>query len=178
MKNLMIHFLVVLFALLMCGAVYAQERQGDIPMKVPKEHWSCKDIAELGAKYGALNKLPDGAFLEKKELVAPLMAVIEKVLEKCELGGREAVPAEDLERIAILHEALKDELAQYEGYQLRREAIETMLAKPEVPEFEYKVGVNGFLRGEGTGNFRLPDFSYNPGHREGRFLYRGKPYAY
>ncbi len=178
MKNLVILFLVVLFVLLMCCAVYAQKGQGDIPRKVPKEHWSCKDIAELGAKYGALKKLPDGAFLEKKELVAPLMAVIEKVLEKCELGGREAVPAEDLERIAALHEALKDELAQYEGYQTRREAIETMLAKPEMPEFEYKVGVNGFLRGEGAGNFRLPDFSFNPGHSEGRFLYRVKPYAY
>ena len=53
-----------------------------------------------------------------------------------------------------------------------------MLAKPETPEFEYKVGVNGFLRGEGVGNFTLTDFSYAPGHGEGRFLYRVKPYAY
>jgi hypothetical protein len=104
--------------------------------------------------------------------------LIEKVLEKCAKEGISAVPAEDLERVAALHEALKVELAQYEGYQHRREAIEKMLVKPEIPPFEYKVGVGGFLRGEGAGNFRLTDFGYQPGHGEGRFLYRVKPYVY
>ncbi|NVN89979.1 MAG: alginate export family protein, partial [Desulfuromonadales bacterium] len=33
-------------------------------------------------------------------------------------------------------------------------------------------------RGEGAGNFRLPELSYNPGHGEGRFLYRVLPYVY
>src|SRR6185369_14325730 len=105
---------------------------------------------------------PERATLEKKELAAPLLAVMEKVLAKCELEGKEAVPAEDLERIAALHEALKEELAQYEGYRTRRESIEKMLAKPEIPPFEYKVGINGTLRGEGGGNFRLADLSYAP----------------
>jgi hypothetical protein len=42
---------------------------------------------------------------------------------------------------------------------------------------EYRVGVNGFFRGEGVGNLRLSDYSYEPKHAEGRFLYRVKPYA-
>jgi hypothetical protein len=178
MKKFLFLCLSLLFSALLCGAALAHEGHGAIPSKVSREHWSCKEIAELATKYGALKKLPEGATLEKKELVAPLLAVMERVLEKCEMGGYDAVPAEDLERIAALHEALKEELAQYEGYQLRREAIEKMLAKPEVPEFEYKFGVGGFLRGEGVGNFTLTDFSYQLAHGEGRFLYRVKPYAY
>ncbi|HTP65191.1 MAG TPA: alginate export family protein [Geobacteraceae bacterium] len=178
MKKSTTLFLSILLSAYLCGVVSAGEGHDDIPGKVPNEHWSCKEIGELAAKYGALKKLPEKEFLEKKELAESLLAVMEKVLAKCELEGRESVPAEDLERIAALHEALKDKLAQYEGYQARREAIERILAKPEVPALEYKVGVNGFLRGEGVGNFRLTNFSYAPGHGEGRFLYRVKPYAY
>ncbi|WP_236685660.1 alginate export family protein [Geobacter pickeringii] len=59
-----------------------------------------------------------------------------------------------------------------------QESVEAVLAKPEEPPFEYKAGVNGFLRGEGAGSFRLPDFSVTPNHAEGRFLYRVKPYLY
>jgi hypothetical protein len=178
MKNLMMLFLALLLSLLVCSASFPYEGSGDIPAKVPREHWSCKEIAALAAKYGALKKVPEAESLEKKELVAPLLAVIEKVQEKCEKEGKEAVPREDIDRITALHEALKAELADFEGYQTRREAIEQMLAKPETPAFEYKFGVNGFLRGEGVGNFRLTDFSYAPGHGEGRFVYRVKPYAY
>ena len=178
MKKLLILFCALFFALFLCGAASAHEEGGEVPAKVPKAHWSCRQVGELAAKYGALKKLPEKEYLEKKELAEPFLSLLEKVLSKCELEGREAVPAEDLEQLAALHEALKDELAQYEGYQTRREAIEKILAKTELPAFEYKVGVNGFLRGEGVGNFRLTDFSYAPGHGEGRFLYRVKPYAY
>ena len=73
---------------------------------------------------------------------------------------------------------MKTELAEMEGYASRREEIEKILEKPETPAFLYKVGINGFLRGEGTANFRLPDFSYIANHGEGRFLYRVKPYVY
>lgn len=48
----------------------------------------------------------------------------------------------------------------------------------EEPTFKIKGGVKGFLRGEGAGNFRLADLSHNPGHGEGRFLYRMMPYIY
>ena len=178
MKNLMMLFLMLLFSLLVCSAGFPHEGGGDIPARVPREHWSCKEIAELAAKYGALKKIPETESLEKKELVVPLLAVIERVLAKCDLEGAEAVSREDMERIAALHEALKEELSHYEGYQVRREAIEKMLAKPETPAFEYKVGVNGFLRGDVAGNFHLADNSFTPGHGEGRFVYRVKPYAY
>lgn len=167
-----------LFFMVLCGAASAHEGHGDIPAKLPKKYWVCDEIAELATKYGAMNKLPDREILEKTELVPPLLALLEKVMEKCEKGGRETVPAEDLERISALHEALREELSHYEGYIQRREEIGRILAKPEVPEFEYKLGVGGFVRGEGAGNFRLTDFSFAPEHGEGRFLYRTKPYAY
>ncbi len=57
----------------------------------------------------------------------------------------------------------------------------TIFAAPEGEEasfYRYKVGVSGFLRGEGASNFRLPEASYVPGSNEGRFLYRLKPYVY
>jgi Alginate export len=178
MKKFQVLFLSLLLAAFLGSAAFANEEHGDIPAKVPHGHWACQQIAMLAANYSALKNLPEAEPLEKKDLAAPLMAVMEKVLEKGEKEGREAVPAEDLARLAALHEALKEELDQYEGYQLRRQAIEQMLAKPDVLELEYKVGVGGFLRGEGAGSFRLTDFSYQPGHGEGRFLYRVKPYAY
>lgn len=160
----------------------------EAPTGVPSPHLSavsawCREIAALAQKYGVNRKLPDSVVDEEKpctsgEAAAFLLAVIDKVQEKRTKEGKEAVPQEDLDRIASLHEALKDELARYEGYLARREGIAKMLAKLEDRPFEYKVGVNGFLRGEGVGNFRLTDFSYVPGHSEERFLYRVKPYAY
>jgi len=177
MKNLV---LAVLFLLSICfgSEVMAHEGHGDIPGRVSREHWSCKEIEALAAKYDAPGKLASAEELEKRELAAPFLAILDKVLEKCRKDGLGAVPAEDLERLTVLHNALQEELSQYEGYQLRRETIEKMLAKPDVPDFAYKIGVGGFVRGEGVGNFRLTDFSSAPGHGEGRFLYRVKPYAF
>ncbi len=166
-------------------ATHNQDEGGEqqIPEKVTIKHWSCKEIAELGKKYEATKKLPEAVVVEgkpcpKRELAGCLLSILDKVMDKCGKEGADSIPREDLDRLAALHDALKPDLAKYEGYLLRREAIEKMLAKPEVPEFEYKVGVNGFLRGDGVRNFRLPEFSYAPGHGEGRFLYRVKPYAY
>lgn len=53
-----------------------------------------------------------------------------------------------------------------------------VLIESEEPAFEYKVGVNGLLRSDVTGNLRLPDSSFTPGRNEGRLLYRVKPYGY
>ncbi|HJV33848.1 alginate export family protein [Geomonas sp.] len=53
--------------------------------------------------------------------------------------------------------------------------VETPEAKAEVL---YRLGINGFLRGEGAGNFNLGDVAYQPQHSEGRFLYRIKPYGF
>ncbi len=157
--------------------VYALDTELSIPEKVQREDKVCRELDDLIVKYDA-TKLSDATLLEKKELAASLLSILERVVDKCEKEGPDAVPREDLDRITSLYEALKDDLAQYEGYQERREAIEKILAKPEEPSFLYKFGANGFLRGEGAGNFSLPDFSYAPQHGEGRFLYRVKPYVY
>jgi hypothetical protein len=142
-----------------------------------------RDLVDLANKYDATGKLPKTVVVEgkpcpKADAATCLLAIIEKVLDKSKKEGKEAIAQEDLDKIGSLHEALKDELAKNEGYLTLRESIEVMLAKPEEPPFLYKAGVKGFLRGEGAGNQRLPDFSYNPGHAEGRFLYRVMPYIY
>jgi hypothetical protein len=164
----------------------AQQEDGrdqQIPEQVTIKHWSCKEIAELGEKYDATKKLPEAVTVEgkpcpKSELAGCLLSILDRVMDKCAKEGAEAIPREDLDRLSALHAALKTELLQYKGYLDVRETIEKLLAGPEVPPFEYKAGVKGFLRGEGAGNFRLPDFSYTPNHAEGRFLYRVMPYAY
>ncbi|HXX57569.1 MAG TPA: alginate export family protein [Thermodesulfovibrionales bacterium] len=175
------------------GTTYAtsppEEKSGSsgsdkqIPEQVTSEHWSCKEIAELGGKYGAKKKLPDtvvieGKSLSRSELAQYLLSVLDVVVAKCDKEGVEAIPREDLDRLAALHEALKAELVQYEGYTTTRETIEKILAKPEIIPFEYKIGAKGFLRGEGAGNFRLSTLSYAPNQSEGRFIYRIIPYAY
>jgi hypothetical protein len=175
-------FLAMLPMIFLNTAIAADEVE-QIPEKVTIQHWSWKDVAELGKKYDADKKLPDAVVVEgkpcvKSEVAGCLLSIIDKVLKKCEKEGADAIPREDLDRIARLHDALKPELEGMNGYLTRREAIERMLAKPEVPPFALKVGVKGFTRGEGAGNFRLADLSYNPGHAEGRFLYRVQPYVY
>jgi hypothetical protein len=145
---------------------------------VPRDHWSCRETAELSARYGSLKKLPKGEMVKRKALAGVFLDLMEKVREKCDQEGQDAVSREDLDRLAVLYEALKQELPEFEGYLSLRESIEKMLVKSEVPPFEYKLGVAGFLRGEGAGNFHLPDSTYAPGHAEGRILYRLKPYAY
>ena len=175
--------LSVMMSVFCFDIAFAVGEGGQIPDKITIEHWSCKEVAALGTKYDAKKKLPDTVVMEgkscaRKELAGCLFAVIESVLEKHGREGADAIPRDDLDRISKLHDALKTELAATEGYLTRREEIEKILAAPEVPPFLLKVGVNGFLRGEGVGNFRLPDFSYTPNHNEGRFLYRVKPYAY
>jgi hypothetical protein len=175
--------LIAMMSMIFLNAAIAAEEPEQIPEKVTIQHWSCKDVSELGKKYDADKKLPDvvvvgGKPCSKSEVAGCLLSVIDKVLKKCEKEGADAFPREDLDRIARLHDALKSELEGMDGYLTVRESIEKILAKPEVPPFLLKTGVNGFLRGEGVGNFRLPDFSYTPSHGEGRFLYRVKPYAY
>jgi hypothetical protein len=149
-----------------------------IPELVPRDHWSCREIAELATRFSVDKKLPERETLAKRELAAEFLAVVEKVMGKCEREGSDVLSRKDLERLGALHEALKEELNQFEGYLRRREMIEKMLTKHEEPAFEYKIGLNGFLRGEGAGNLHLVDNSSTPGHGEGRFVYRVKPYLY
>ncbi|MRR33104.1 hypothetical protein EG829_00185 [bacterium] len=176
----MLVFITFLFS---CAAYASGEEAKQIPDRVTAEHWSCRDLAELTAKYEATERLPDSATIDGKtytrqELARVLGSLLEKVVEKTEKEGPEAVSRDDLDRISRLHEALREELVSLEPYRTRREAIEKVLAPPEEPPFGLKAGVKGFLRGEGADSFRLPDFAYNPGHAEGRLLYRVLPYLY
>jgi len=159
-------------------AVAETEPTCDIPEQVQAEHWCCKELRELCTIYQATASLPDKPLVSRREMATTLLALLEKVVDKYEKEGSEAIPRADLERIARLETSLHKELAELPGYLQRREAIEKMLAKPEEPPFEYKLGLNGFLRGEGAGNFRLKDFTYSPNYSQGRLVYRLKPYVY
>jgi hypothetical protein len=161
----------------------AQEIPAAPTAQVSADQSSCREISALAQKYGADRKLPDsvvvgGAPCPRGEAASCLLAVMDKVLEKCGKEGDGSVSPEDRERISALREAFMEELERSEGYRTRRDEIERMLSKPETPEFVYRVGVNGFLRGDASANFSLPDNSFTPGHGEGRFVYRVKPYAY
>jgi hypothetical protein len=160
-----------------------EKSEQQVPDQVTVKHWSCREVAELGKKYEAEKRLPDEVVVEgkpcpKSELAECLLSILEKVVDKCGKGGADTIPREDLDRLAALHEALKPELEKYEAYLIRRETIESILARPEIPPFQYRIGVKGFTRGEGTGNFSLTGFSYTPDHGEGRFVYRVLPYTY
>jgi hypothetical protein len=100
-----------------------------IPEQVTSEHWAYKEIEELGGKYAAEKKLPCAAeektcTCTKRELAQCLLSILDKIIEKYDKGGAEAIPREDLDRIASLHKSLQAELTQYEGYVTRRETIE------------------------------------------------------
>lgn len=152
-----------------------------IPEQVTNEHWAYKEIAELVERYAAEKKLPEGRSCSKDELVDCFIGVLAKVVEKYDKEGSQGIQLDDLESIRTLQVSLESQLEQNEAYRNVRWAINQILAliePPEAPFYRYKVGVNGFLRGEGVRNFRLPDASYTPGSGEGRFLYRVKPYVY
>ena len=151
---------------------------GAIPQGVDSAHWSRREISTLAQKYGSDASLLINDPISRKDLARIFLTVLERVVSRCERDGTDVIPREELDRIAVLYDELKDDLAQFDGYLVRREAIEGVLAKPEEPKFDYSIGVAGFFRGEGTGNFPLKDFSYAPDRSEGRFLYRAKPYAY
>lgn len=181
MKKLL--YLLCFSVLLSTGFPISARAEEEDAEQVTREYRACKDIAELANKYGATRKLPDSVVIEgkpcpKEELVGCFLSIIDRVLDKCEKEGAEAMPKEDRDRLAWLYAVLKGPLASLEGYQARRETIEKFLSPPEEPPFEYKAGVKGFLRGEVADNFRFTELAYNPGHAEGRFLYRVLPYAH
>ena len=178
-----IYFSIMLSMIYMNGALAADEAVHAQDGQSAVDDRAVRDLVDLANKYDATGKLPKSVVVEgtpcpRADAATCLLTIIEKVLDKSRKEGKDAVAQEDLEKIGALHEALKDELAKHEGYLTLRESIDAILAKPEEPPFLVKAGVKGFLRGEGVGNQRLPDFSYNPGHAEGRFVYRVVPYIY
>lgn len=183
MRSIFFCLLAAVVLMLFCGPTFSAETEiASIPETVTSEHWSCRDLDDLEKKYGIFSdthSLPKtGARrYSRKDLAARFLVVLEKVVEKREADGRAPVPAEDIEKIDRLHQQLIEPLAALEGYQTRRETVERLLSPPDEPAIELKYGLKGFLRAEGAGNFRLPDFAYNPAHAEGRFLYRAIPYV-
>ena len=177
MRERLILLLTLMLAICFCSAVLAGEGVGRVPDRVGIEHWSCRELSALAQKYGADARFPKDGEISRKELARNLLSVLERVVATGE-GGPDAVPREELDRLTVLYDELKVDLAQFDGYLVRREAIEGMLVRPEEPKLEYRAGVAGFVRGEGVGNFSLTDFSYAPDKSDGRFLYRAKPYAY
>lgn len=151
----------------------------EIPDSVTKEHWAYKDVAELGEKYGAATKLNVEQSVTKNELVDKFVAALSSIVGKYDKEGGQAVSRDDMENISRLIVALEDELFGKPAYRTIRTTIEQLLTlvEPPVPVFKYKAGVNGFLRGEGAGNFKLAEMS-PAGSNSGRLLYRVKPFAY
>jgi len=184
MKSIFFCLLPVVVLLLFCDPTFSAEAEiAPIPKTVTPDHWSCRDLDDLEIKYGISSERSSRQATEprrysRSELAAKLYVILDKVVEKYETEGRAAVPAEDLAKLGRLHQQLKEPLSVLEGYQTRREKVERLLSPPDEPAVELKYGVKGFLRGEGAGNFRLPELGYNPGHAEGRFLYRVIPYVY
>ncbi|MFZ3207659.1 MAG: alginate export family protein [Geobacteraceae bacterium] len=159
----------------------ATDGNQQIPSQITSEHWAYKEVAALVEKSGSEKKLPEGKPFPKEELIDCFVAALAKIVEKYDKEGSQAVSRDDLDSIRTLVVALEAELFKIDAYRQIRRTIEQLLVQvepPGVPSYKFKVGVNGFLRSEGQSNFRIPDASYAPGHGEGRFLYRVKPFAY
>lgn len=176
MKKWIVSMVALLALFVLIGPVCAASVGGEIPPQVDGAHWSCKEIEALAKRYHADKRLPEATTIQRQELAVVLLDVLNHVAEMSRQPDC-VIPREDIERLTVLHEALKEELMHFEGYLSGREAIEKLLAaKEDVPPFEYRYGVTGFFRGEGAGNLRLTDFAYAPGHVEGRLVSRVRPY--
>ena len=156
------------------------ESDNQIPDSITKEHWAYQFIAELGEKYGAATKLNEEQPIPKNELVDKFIIALTRITETYDREGGQAISRDDLESARRLIVALEDELFGQPAYRTIRTTIEQLLTivEPAVPIFKYRAGANGFLRGEGAGNFRLADMSYSSGRNAGRLLYRVKPFVY
>ncbi len=158
----------------------ANDGDQEIPSQVTSDHWAYKEIADLLQKYGAEKKLPEGRTCSKEELLNCFIASLTRIAEKYDKEGGSVISRDDMESVRRLIVALEDELFGSKAYRTIRTTIEQLLVlvEPPVPIFNYKVGVNGFLRGEGAGNFKLAETSTAAGINSGRLLYRVKPFVY
>lgn len=180
--NMNISFVALLLVFALAGGEASAASTVAVPVQTAQAG-VCREVVELSHRYDAGRALPETMTAEgtpclRSEAADCLLGVMDKVLDKCRKEGLAALAAEDREMILRLRDDLADELEKRHGYHSLREQIESMLAKPDLYDYEYRLGVNGFMRGEGAGNYRLPDSGYAPGHGEGRFLYRAKPYLF
>ncbi len=156
------------------------ESDTQIPDSITKEHWAYKYVAELGEKYGAELRLDEGQPVAKNQLVDKFIIALARIAETYDKEGGQSISRDDMESARRLIMALEDELFGQSAYRTIRTTVEQLLTlvEPPVPVFKYKLGVNGFVRGEGAGNLRLADMSYAAGRDAGRLLYRVKPFVY
>jgi len=176
MKRFLSHRVMLLVAALLglATAGYAADPPA-IPDQVEHTHWSCQTLEQLGTQYHSPIKFP-AAVVGRRELATSLMTILGKVADHCEQGG--GVSDDDRQQLESLHAALQGELEHISGYPERRDAILRILAKPDDTQFSFKLGMGGYLRGEGAGEFKIAEAVPAPGHGEGRFVYRVKPYFY
>lgn len=157
------------------GAVIGQ----DVPAEVSSDNWAYLSVAGLQEKYGKEKPLPPGR-CSKAELLDAFVDVLGRVVDEFKKKGAQTITRDDVEDMRVLIIAVEDELFHKDAYLTIRGSLERILAlvEPPVPVFKYKVGVNGFGRAEGAGNLNMAEQSYDPGHDQGRFVYRLKPFAY
>jgi translation initiation factor 2 beta subunit (eIF-2beta)/eIF-5 len=158
----------------------AWERGSQIPDKVTRDHWAYREVADLGEKYSAVSRLDGEQSVVKDELVNKFVAALNSIVAKYDKEGGQAVSRDDMESVRRLIVSLEDELFEKQGYRTIRTTIEQLLTlvEPPVPVYKFKAGLNGFLRGEGAGNFRLAETSPEQGINSGRLVYRVKPFVY
>jgi hypothetical protein len=158
----------------------AGESGSQIPDQISRKHWAYREVADLGEKYGAASRLGGEQSVVKDELVNKFIASLNSIAEKYDKEGGQAVSRDDMESVRRLIISLEDELFGKQGYRTIRTTIEQLLTlvEPAVPVYKYKAGLNGFLRGEGAGNFRLAETSPEQGINSGRLVYRVKPFVY
>lgn len=157
------------------AALFAGQDAG-IPDPVPRSHWSCRIIDDLGPRYRIPDTVPDRPQIPRSAIAKLFLELMEEVVRTSEAGGPAAIPAEDRERLAALKQALQQYLVIESAYVTRQETYERILEPPEEQTYLYRYGVKGFLSGEGTANFAFSDFSYTPGRGVGLLLYRIRPY--
>jgi hypothetical protein len=160
--------------------VAAKSEATQVSDQAQSENWAYQEIAALVQKYAGQHKLPSEKECTKDDMARCLLGVIDKIVKTYQQDGNRSLLRDDLEIISKLEAALQENLNKQEGYRTQRDTIKEILTlvEPEVPNFQYKYGVNGFFRGEGAKNLMLPDASYASGHDAGRLIYRVKPYAY
>ncbi len=95
---LLLFILLSMSATTLAGADDAKDNgTALIPEQVPCEHWTYKEVKELGEKYSAGKKLPEGESCPKSELCQCLISIFDKIVEKQQKEGGEAIPREDLD---------------------------------------------------------------------------------
>lgn len=151
----------------------------DVPDEVSSDNWAYRQIAALQEVYGRAKPLPEGK-CSKAELAEAFIDVLGRVVDEFKKRGAQTIRRDDVEDMRALVVALEDALFRKETYRTIRVSVERILSlvEPPVPIFKYKLGLNGYGRGDAADNFSAAAQGYDPGRSQARLVYRVKPYAY